>query len=63
MTLDDLNQRLRVNVTCFTGYLETKQFLTIFDNISDTIHSSVMRHGPNVARGRLQNDVTLGDID
>ena len=48
----------------FTGNLEKKPFLNIFDNISDTIHSRVMRHGPKVAwGGDLKNDMTLGDLD
>ena len=31
-----------VKVTVFTGNLENINFLTIFDNISDIIHSRVM---------------------
>ena len=39
-------------------------FLTIFQNVSDTIHSTVMRCGQKSSLGGdLQNDVTLGDID
>ena len=53
-----------MKVTVFTRNLEKKPFLNIFDNISDTIYSRVMRHGPKVAwGGDLKNDVTLGDLD
>ena len=41
-----------------------KPFLNNFDNISDTIHSRILRHRLKVAWwGDLQNDVTLGDLD
>ena len=53
MTLGDLD-------LCIYWKFGKMPFLNIFDNISDTIHSRVMRHGPKVAWGETLKRCDIG---
>ena len=60
MTLGDLDRHEGHSIDL---KFAKKTFLNIFDNISDTIHSRIMRSSPKAAWGDLQNYGTFGDLD